>query len=121
MTNDVDRASILDRIVKALADGPAVAQPPIEECETEPIPADRIALARQFARELELVGGEARFVSRDEDVAGAIAAFVSERGLGPASVDFTTADYALLRAEALLAEARSGSSDGDQPEVGPAS
>lgn len=104
MTNDVDRAAILDRIVKALADGPAVAQPPIEERATEPIPIDRIAQAQQFARELELVGGETRFVARDEDVAGAIAAFVNERGLGPASVDFTTADYALLRAEALLAD-----------------
>jgi L-lactate dehydrogenase complex protein LldG len=104
MTHDVDRASVLDRIVKALANGPAVAQPPVEGREVEPDQPDWVARAQQFARELELVGGEARFVARDEDVAGAIAAFVSERGLGPASMDFTTADYALLRAEALLAD-----------------
>jgi L-lactate dehydrogenase complex protein LldG len=104
MTHDVDRALILDRIAHALANGPVVVQPPLEERGGDPDPADRVAQARQFARELELVGGETRFVARDEDVAGAIAAFVSERGLGPASLDFATADYALLRAEALLAD-----------------
>jgi L-lactate dehydrogenase complex protein LldG len=104
MSSDVDRASILDRIGKALANGPAVAQPALDDHGDESVGADRLALAQQFARELELVGGEARFVASEDDVAGAIAAFVGERGLGAASLDFATADYALLRAEALLAD-----------------
>ena len=104
MTNDGDRAAILDRIAKALANGPAVAQPPLEDRGAEPVGADRIAQARRFASELEMVGGETRFVANEDDVAGAIAAFVSERGLGPASMDLTTADYSLIRAEALLAD-----------------
>lgn len=104
MTHDVDRALILDRIAQALTNGPAVAQPPLDERGAEPTVADRTAQARRFASELELVGGETRFVATEDDVAGAIAAFVSERGLGAASVDYASADYSLLRAEALLAD-----------------
>jgi len=104
MSSDVDRASMLARIAKALAGGPAVAQPPLDDGGADATGGDRRALAQQFSRELELVGGEARLCSSEDDVAAAIAAFVSERGLGPASMDFATADYALLRAEALLAD-----------------
>jgi len=105
MTQESDRASILARIARAL-EGPRVPLP-----TAAPHPADgdvgavdREALAARFARELELVGGQTRFVKSEDGLAAAIASFVSERGLGPASTDYANADYALLRAEALLAD-----------------
>jgi len=104
MSSDDDRATILERIAQALANGPRAPQPPLDPHGAAPLLDDRTSNAQRFARELQLVGGETRFVAREEDVAGAIAAFASERGLGPASMDFASADYSLLRAEALLAD-----------------
>jgi L-lactate dehydrogenase complex protein LldG len=99
---DPDRAAILERITKALAGHEPLAQP--QWTLPEGGDEDRVSLAERFRCELELVGGEARFVASEEELADAIAAFVSERKLGPASVDYPTADYALLRAEALVAD-----------------
>ena len=104
MTSDDDRGLILGRIARALGDGRRASQPPLDPLGAGPAPADRTSNAQRFARELELVGGETRFVAREEDLADAIAAYASERGLGPASTDFTHADYSLLRAEALIAD-----------------
>ena len=123
MTSQNDRALILALIENALRDGPgtshATAASPERAAPDRPVtgsampegtasgtrvPEDRAALARRFRSELEEVGGEARFVARDEDLPAAIARLASERGFGPASVNYATADYALLRAEALLAD-----------------
>ena len=105
MTPNGDRAAILDRIASALAGERPIAQPDWTLAEGDG--EDRVSLARRFRRELELVGGEARFVANEEELPGAIAAFVNERKLGPASVDYPSADYALLRAEALVADSGS--------------
>lgn len=104
MSSQLDRTSILEKIRLALKNARTIAPPQPDAAGPGEEPRDRLTLARRFRAELDLVGGETRFVAAEEDLAAAIAAYVSERGLGPASVDFATADYALLRAEALLAD-----------------
>jgi hypothetical protein len=98
------RGAVLRAIATALADDPQAPLPDPIDALDDVTEAGRAALAQRFRAEISRVGGEARFVADDADLPDAIAAYVVENGLGPASVDLTTADYALLRAEALLAD-----------------
>lgn len=98
------RAEILAKIAKALADEPVAELPAPMHIYPDSRAVEARELALSFRAELALVGGEARFVEHEEDLAPAIAALVSERGLGAASVDYATADYAILKAEALIAD-----------------
>jgi L-lactate utilization protein LutC len=107
MSQDHARSAILAKIASALAGEPITELPVSLEIFPEAEVVDRSELALTFRDELAKVGGETRFVAREEDLAPAIAAFVGERGLGAASVDYETADYALLQAEALIADSGS--------------
>ncbi len=104
-----DKDEVLGRIRAALRVGSAPetsrgVDAPVAETIGAEQAHDPVALARRFAHELALVGGETRFVERETDLAPAIAAFAEERGLGPASAQPATADYAVLHAAALLAD-----------------
>jgi L-lactate dehydrogenase complex protein LldG len=104
MSGETARTAILARIARALAGEPRTELPEPLEIFPGARVVDRRELALTFRDELAKLGGETRFVAREEDLAPAIAAFVGERGFGAASVDYETADYALLRAEALIAD-----------------
>jgi L-lactate dehydrogenase complex protein LldG len=104
MISDRSRATILRRIAEALGDEPTTELPEPLLDNTQAEDSDKLELARRFRSELERVGGEAHFIAREEDLPGAIAAFASKKGLGQALVDFAIADYALLQAQALLAD-----------------
>jgi L-lactate dehydrogenase complex protein LldG len=104
MMHDDSRTATLRAIETALAGAPVPQLPAPMEIFGMRDTATTTALALRFRDELTRVGGETRFVAREEDLPAAIAAYASERGLGSASVDYATADYALLQAEALLAD-----------------
>lgn len=112
MTSDGDaRAFILATIRKAVGDGsrPPSPSPSLSASDASGDPTaatsvDREFLARRFKQELEAVGGDVRFVYDRDDLPDAIAACVTELGAGAVSTDFSAAGYAILHAEALLAD-----------------
>ena len=110
MNDDSSRARFLARVSVALGrDGapmdpstrsPITATPPLVAEASRDLPA----LAGRFRDELAAVSGETVFVSDADAVDAEIARIVRSRGLGPASSDFTRADYAVLHADALIAD-----------------
>ena len=108
MTPVDDRAAILADISTALGRGlESAGQPGFDACDeedaTSPQDADRLALAQRFKQELEAVGGEVRFIARDSDADAVIATLAAQRGLR-ASDGISEFGYALLRADALIAD-----------------
>lgn len=104
MSGSDRRAVVLGAIASALADAPAALLPAPMDAFVDDEPFEAAALALRFRDELAKIGGETRFVANEDALPDAIAAYVVERGLGPASVDFAHADYSLLRAETLIAD-----------------
>ena len=107
MTDGDGRARVLGRVASALAN--KGAEHPIVAAASQPVDSSRDAeheraLARRFREELALVSGEAVFVADESAVAPAIARIAEERGLGPATSDIASADYAIVRADALFAD-----------------
>jgi L-lactate dehydrogenase complex protein LldG len=108
LNSDQARAAILDAIAKAngaaraTSSSDALPEPMLAVDATPNVV--RQSLAHRFRDELARLGGETRFVRREEDLPAAIAAFVSERGLKDTATDSASADYAVLRAESLLAD-----------------
>lgn len=111
MTDDSGRARFLARVAKALgrkedeppkaASLPAAVGAPTTD---EEIPRDAASLATRFREELALVSGETVFVPDASGVDAEIERIVRSRGLGPLESDMKRADYAVLRAEALIAD-----------------
>lgn len=107
MTPDRARDAILKTIANSLQGEPPRALPDPLEIFPDDNPVDRATLARTFSKELSAAGGETRFVASEDALPAAIAAIVAERGLGAVSMDFASAGYALLRADALVADSGS--------------
>jgi len=111
MTDDSGRARFLARVAAALGrkageSAKSATIPPAVSASTpdEETTRDASALAKRFRDELSLVSGETVFVTDASDVDTEIERIVRSRGLGPAESDMKKADYAVLRAEALIAD-----------------
>jgi hypothetical protein len=111
MTDDSGRASFLARVAAALGRKEGEPRPaaPIQRAVgastfDEETTRDAAALAIRFRDELGLVSGETVFVPDVGGVDAEIERIVRSRGLGPAESDLKKADYAVLRAEALIAD-----------------
>lgn len=110
MNDDSSRARFLARVSAALGRRGAPMDPPPRSSiaaspslETD-APRDLSLLAGRFRDELAAVSGETVFVPDNDAVDAEIARIVQTRGLGPASSDFARADYAVLHADALIAD-----------------
>jgi len=111
MTDDSGRARFLARVAAALGrkegeSAKSATIPPAVSASTpdEETTRDAPALAKRFRDELALVAGETVFVPDPSGVDAEIERIVRSRGLGPADSDMKKADYAVLRAEALIAD-----------------
>jgi L-lactate utilization protein LutC len=111
MTDDSSRTRFLARVSAALGrkDMPPSASAPAAPTQaaaaaTASETRDVAALALRFRDELELVSGETVFVPDQNAVDGEIARLVQARGLSQATSDLAKADYAVLRADALIAD-----------------
>jgi len=111
MIDDADRARFLARVSAALGrkDGAPGARDALASAAApsssafEP-PRDRPALARRFRDELALVSGETVFLPDGSAVDAEIARIVESLGLDSAAGEVGRADYAVLHADALIAD-----------------
>ena len=111
MTDDSGRARFLARVAAALGrkEGESLTAAPIPPAfgaltTDEETQRDVASLAKRFRDELALVSGETVFAPDASGVNAEIERIVRSRGLGPAQSDMKKADYAVVRAEALIAD-----------------
>ena len=110
MNDDSGRARFLARVSAALGRNGAVVDPSMQSSITAGLPLeaegarDLPMLAGRFRDELAAVSGETIFVPDVSTVDAEVARIVQSCGLGPASSDLAKADYAILHAEALIAD-----------------
>ncbi|HYK53466.1 MAG TPA: LUD domain-containing protein [Candidatus Eremiobacteraceae bacterium] len=110
MNDDSSRARFLARVSEALGRNAVVMDPPVRPSTAASPPLeeeasrDLLALAERFRDELAAVSGDTVFVSDADAVDAEIARIVRSRSLGPISSDVAKSDYAVLRAEALIAD-----------------